>query len=219
MEEDFSKVTIQELEEKITRIYELEGKPDELFRLAIFMGQLEFAKHFYHNKDYSPQTRLHKGGSRSAEISSFGQALAQLLLLIRTRKLDFSKVFNYAVGHLMEEDWKDRKHSDELIGGIPVTGGKVMGKAYVITENNPLDRLPEGSILVIGHADSKISDHLNHAKAVVTDQGSSLCHMAIVARELGMPAVVGTGNATQHIRTGDMLSVDADEGTVTISGK
>ena len=54
--------------------------------------------------------------------------------------------------------------------------------------------------------------------AVVTDIGGSLSHAAIVARELGIPAVVGCGDATLRLKTGDRVHVDGGAGTVTLSG-
>jgi pyruvate,water dikinase len=54
--------------------------------------------------------------------------------------------------------------------------------------------------------------------AAVSDIGGIMSHAAIVSREYGLPAVVGTGNATSRIRTGDRVRVDGDHGTVTILG-
>ena len=54
------------------------------------------------------------------------------------------------------------------------------------------------------------------AAAVVTDVGAPLSHAAIVARELGIPAVVGCGDATMRLRTGDRLRVDGSRGTVEV---
>jgi pyruvate,water dikinase len=56
------------------------------------------------------------------------------------------------------------------------------------------------------------------AAAVVTDVGAPLSHAAIVARELGIPAVVGCGNATTRIKTGDRVRVDGGRGAVTVLG-
>jgi pyruvate,water dikinase len=52
--------------------------------------------------------------------------------------------------------------------------------------------------------------------AAVTDAGGVMCHAAIVAREYGLPAVLGAGSATKRIATGDRIRVDADNGTVTL---
>ena len=57
---------------------------------------------------------------------------------------------------------------------------------------------------------------ISSSSVMVTDIGGIMSHAAIVAREYGMPAVVGTGTATQRIKTGDRLRVDGNEGVVTI---
>ena len=85
----------------------------------------------------------------------------------------------------------------------------------MVSEGAPLENAPEGSIIVMEHADPEATLRLVTAKAVVTDQGGKLCHLAIMARERGLSAVVGTGNATSLIKTGDLIMVDADSGRVT----
>jgi len=55
-----------------------------------------------------------------------------------------------------------------------------------------------------------------HATGLVTDMGSILAHGSIVAREYGIPAVLGVGNGTQRIKSGDLIAVDGDAGTVEI---
>jgi pyruvate,water dikinase len=118
------------------------------------------------------------------------------------------------------EEYKARApqstQSKKEIRGMPAGRGKASGKAYVVSGKNPISRAPKGSVLVLEHADSQISHLISNFSAVVSDQGGRLCHLAIVAREEGIPAVVGTGNATSLIRTGDSLKVDADSGKVTV---
>ena len=57
------------------------------------------------------------------------------------------------------------------------------------------------------------------AAAVVTDEGGITCHAAVIARELNKPCIIGTKSATQIIKTGDVVEVDADNGIVTILEK
>jgi phosphohistidine swiveling domain-containing protein len=216
---DYGKMTVSELEREISEIIELEGRPELLYRLAVFMGQLDFAKHIYHDKKYSPHTRPYKGGDRSAEVTSFGQALVQLLLLIKTRGLDFDEVFSHGIEHLREGEWRQRSPGGSAIRGLPVSGGRVSGKAFVIQGSGRIEDAPEGSIAVMEHADSQISHHIRAFRAVVSDQGGRLSHLAVVAREAGIPAVIGTGNATSLIKTGDEIMVDADSGRVEIARK
>ena len=78
--------------------------------------------------------------------------------------------------------------------------------------------LEAGEILVTTVTNVGWTPLFPRAAAVVTDVGAPLSHAAIVARELGIPAVVGCGNATMRIRTGDRLRVDGARGTVEILG-
>jgi len=78
------------------------------------------------------------------------------------------------------------------------------------------DQLREGEILVTVLTDIAWTPLFLRAAAVVTDVGAPLSHAAIVARELGIPAVVGCGDATMRLRTGDRVRVDGGQGTVEI---
>ena len=179
------------------------------------MGQLEFAKFIYHDKKHNPITRYRNSKTKQAETIAFSQALVQLLLLMKVRNIDFPTTFSHAIEHMKDMDFAERKPANsEDIKGLPVSGGKVSGKAYVVSDDNPADKAPKDSIIVIEHAEPGIAELLLHTRAVVTDQGGRLCHMAILARENQFPAIVGTGNATRLLKTGDMVTMDADTGMV-----
>jgi pyruvate,water dikinase len=78
------------------------------------------------------------------------------------------------------------------------------------------DRLQPGEILVANTTNVGWTPLFPRAAAVVTDVGGSLSHAAIVARELGIPAVVGCGDATSRLKTGDLVLVDGKRGVVEI---
>ena len=71
-----------------------------------------------------------------------------------------------------------------------------------------------GTILVAPNTTPAWTQLFSHAVGVVTDMGSILAHASIVAREYGIPAVLGVGNGTTRIRHGQMLTIDGDAGTV-----
>jgi phosphohistidine swiveling domain-containing protein len=215
MTRDYSSMSITELEKEIAGILRTQHRQDDLFRLAVLVGQLDLAKFIYHDKEYQPDTRHVKGMPKSGETAAYGQALAQLLLLMKARRLDFERVFRYAIEHMKDDEYKARRAlNGNGISGYSVADGRVRGKAYVVSADSPLERAPEGSIIVMEHADSGTIECLSNARAVVTDQGGRLSHLAIMARERGMPAVIGTGNATSLIKTGETILVDADQGSV-----
>jgi len=109
-----------------------------------------------------------------------------------------------------------RKAASNLVTGSPGSAGKVEGVARVIFRPENGDQLQKGEILIAVQTDIAWTVLFPRAAAVVTDVGAPLSHAAIVARELGIPAVVGCGNATTLIKTGDRLKVDGGRGTVEI---
>jgi pyruvate,water dikinase len=116
------------------------------------------------------------------------------------------------------QEWlapSDGPHADTLVGA-PGSPGAAEGLARVILRADQLGELEDGEILVAPSLSPSWTTAFGTIAAVVLDTGGVMCHAAIVARECGLPAVVGTGSATKRIRTGDRLQVNADTGVVTI---
>lgn len=101
------------------------------------------------------------------------------------------------------------------ITGASGAPGQATGTARVVLDAAEAE-LGEGEILVCETTDPGWAPHIYLAAALVVDMGSAMSHGAIVARELGVPCVIGTADGTQRIRTGDQLAVDGSAGTVTI---
>jgi pyruvate, water dikinase len=104
---------------------------------------------------------------------------------------------------------------DEVVG-VAASAGVVEGIARVLHDVAEISDLREGEILVVPVTAPSWAPVFGKIKAAVSDIGGSMSHAAIVAREYGMPAVVGTGDATKRIRTGDRIRVDGDRGTVRV---
>lgn len=100
--------------------------------------------------------------------------------------------------------------------GFPASAGTVEGPARVIKTSEDLDKILDGEILVCPITSPSWAPVFHKIKAAVTDQGGMSCHAAIVAREYGLPCVVGTGYGTKIIKTGDKLKVDGAVGIVKI---
>nr|CTQ95848.1 Phosphoenolpyruvate synthase (EC 2.7.9.2) [Kibdelosporangium sp. MJ126-NF4] len=109
----------------------------------------------------------------------------------------------------------DVEPDDSAITGFPGVPGVVEGNARVVSTVDDAEALREGEILVTTVTNIGWTPLFPRAAAVVTDIGAPLSHAAIVARELGIPAVVGCGNATAVLATGDRIRVDGGGGTVT----
>lgn len=100
--------------------------------------------------------------------------------------------------------------------GFAGSPGVAEGPARVILSPDELDDLVEGEILVAPITSPSWTPVFARIKGAVSDIGGIMCHAAIVSREYGLPAVVGTGNATAVIRTGQRVRVDGNTGVVTI---
>jgi phosphohistidine swiveling domain-containing protein len=105
---------------------------------------------------------------------------------------------------------------DDTITGFPGAAGVVEGTARVLRSPEEAARLGEGEILVTTVTNIGWTPIFPRAAAVVTDVGAPVSHAAIVARELGIPAVVGCGNATMRVHSGDWVRVDGGNGTVEV---
>lgn len=105
---------------------------------------------------------------------------------------------------------------DLIIRGAPGSPGVIEGKARVMTDPELAEPLQSGEILVCRFTDPSWTPLLLLAAGAVIDIGGPASHGAIVARELGLPCVIGTGDGTHRVRTGDRLSVDGAAGVVRI---
>ena len=99
--------------------------------------------------------------------------------------------------------------------GVPGSPGIAEGRARVILRPDQLCELRQGEILVAPCTSTSWTPAFGTIVAAVLDSGGIMSHAAIVAREYGLPAVVGTGTGTKRIKTGDQLRVDADTGIVS----
>ncbi|MBE1609605.1 phosphohistidine swiveling domain-containing protein [Actinopolymorpha pittospori] len=104
----------------------------------------------------------------------------------------------------------------DTVTGFPGASGVVEGLVRVVSTPDQGDELRAGEILVTAVTNIGWTPLFPRAAAVVTDVGAPLSHAAIVARELGIPAVVGCGNATLRLHTGDRVRVDGEHGTVDV---
>ncbi|SQH76321.1 phosphoenolpyruvate synthase [Shewanella benthica] len=86
------------------------------------------------------------------------------------------------------------------------------GVAKVLTSIADMDQIKEGDVLVTDMTDPDWEPIMKRASAIITNRGGRTCHAAIIARELGVPAVVGCGDVTERIKTGQKITVSCSEG-------
>jgi pyruvate,water dikinase len=101
-----------------------------------------------------------------------------------------------------------------LLRGLGAAPGAGSGRARIISELAAADGLGQGDVLVTHMTAPDWVPLMRRSAAIVTDSGGMTCHAAIVSRELGIPCVVGTAEATTKLRDGELITVDATEGVV-----
>ncbi|MBI2777756.1 MAG: hypothetical protein HYX57_10920 [Chloroflexi bacterium] len=107
-----------------------------------------------------------------------------------------------------------RRSDDALVSGSPASAGRVTGLVRVIRGPAEFGELKAGEILVAPVTAPAWTPLFTLAAAVVTDVGSVAAHASVIAREYGIPAVVGCGDATSKLRTGMRVTVDGNAGNV-----
>lgn len=98
--------------------------------------------------------------------------------------------------------------------GLAAAPGRAVAPAWVLNQNANLTAVPAGTIVVASVVTPEQVIGLRHAAGLVTEQGGMTSHAAILARELGIPAIVGVSQITRLIQTGDSIAIDGDRGAI-----
>jgi pyruvate,water dikinase len=114
------------------------------------------------------------------------------------------------------KEWARHQDGGTEFNGAAASPGTVEGPARVVRSVSEIADVREGEILVCGSTSPAWAPIFSKIRATVTDVGGVMSHAAIVCREYGLPAVVGTGRASSEIRTGQMIRVDGTAGVVTL---
>jgi pyruvate,water dikinase len=108
----------------------------------------------------------------------------------------------------------------DLIGkikhGKAASAGAAMGRAVVITNDDDISRVKDGSVIISKTASSKLAMVLEKAIAIATENGSQAANSMVFARVYGIPAVVGIPGLTEIIKDGDFVRVDGTNGNIEI---
>lgn len=111
---------------------------------------------------------------------------------------------------------REKQKASSKLSGFAASPGEVTGTARLVLEPRDMTRVRQGDILIARATAPSYNGLLPLLSGIVTDRGGTLSHAAVVAREYGIPAVVGTGNATELIRDGVRVRVDGATGTVEV---
>ena len=117
---------------------------------------------------------------------------------------DFSKIKEYQ----LEKSQISNLKSQILVKGASVGNKIAIGKARIILDARNIHQFKAGEVLITDMTDPDWEPIMKIASAIITDKGGRTSHAAIVSRELGIPCIVGSENATQKIKTGQIITVD-----------
>ncbi|WP_193198112.1 phosphoenolpyruvate synthase [Nostoc sp. MG11] len=122
------------------------------------------------------------------------------------------------VGKAGEQGSSGAEEQTENTAPLPLVTGRAIGeaisqgKAHLILDVHRIDQFQAGEVLVTERTDPDWEPIMKRASAIVTNSGGRTCHAAIIARELGVPAIVGCGNATDILKTGQEVTISCAEG-------
>lgn len=111
---------------------------------------------------------------------------------------------------------EELKTNGDVISGLVAYPGKVKGKVKIIYTENDFDKVEDGDIIVSPMTTPTFISLMEKAAAIITDEGGTVCHAALIARELKKTCIVGTKTATQVLKDGMTIEVDGNTGKIKI---
>ncbi len=233
----------QELIERLKQLPDGDLKAKETIEkislIRNFIGYREYPKYGMINRYFVYKQSLLKEAKKLLrtdvihEIEDiFYLTLEELQEVIRTNKLDYQiinkrkdeyKLFEKLTpprvitsdGEIIAGAYKRENLPDKAIVGLPVSSGIIEGCARVILNMEDAD-LKDGDILVTTFTDPSWTPLFVSIKGLITEVGGLMTHGAVIAREYGIPAVVGVENATKVIKDGQRIRVNGTDGYIEI---
>jgi phosphoenolpyruvate synthase/pyruvate phosphate dikinase len=233
----------QELMERLKQLPDGEQKARETQRMINlvrnFIGYREYPKYSIVNRSFVYKQALLKEAERLVRANvlhekedSYYLTYEELREVVRTRKLDYQLISQrkdeYAFyekltpprvitsdGEIVAGAYKRENLPAKALAGLAVSSGVIEGQARVILHMEEAD-LEEGDILVTSFTDPSWTPLFVSIKGLVTEVGGLMTHGAVIAREYGLPAVIGVEHATRLIKDGQRIRVNGTEGYVEI---
>ncbi|WP_062239924.1 phosphoenolpyruvate synthase [Fictibacillus sp. FJAT-27399] len=233
----------QELLDRLMQLPDGQQKAEETKQkiriLRNFIGYREYPKYGMVNRYFVYKQALLKEAEQLVQANVIHEkediyylTFEELREAVRTNKLDdeiiskrkdeyklYEKLTPPRVitsdGEIIAGEYKRENIPAEAIAGLPVSSGVIEGRARVILNMEDAD-LEDGDILVTSFTDPSWTPLFVSIKGLVTEVGGLMTHGAVIAREYGLPAVVGVENATERIRDGQRIRVHGTEGYIEI---
>jgi phosphoenolpyruvate synthase/pyruvate phosphate dikinase len=233
----------QEILDRLKQLPDGEQKAEETKRtiglLRNFIGYREYPKYGIVNRYFVYKQALLKEAEQLVQADVIHEkediyylTFEELREVIRTNKLDYPiiskrkdeyKLYEKLTppriitsdGEIIVGEYKRENLPAAAIVGLPVSSGVIEGRARVILNMEEAD-LEDGDILVTAFTDPSWTPLFVSIKGLVTEVGGLMTHGAVIAREYGLPAVVGVDNATKLIKDGQRIRVHGTEGYVEI---
>ncbi len=157
--------------------------------------------------NYAVEIEEHYGKPMDIEWVYDGQTKELYIVQARPETVQAEKDENVIEDHKLKEE------SEVLLEGEAI-GSKIgSGKAHVLSSPKEIDQFEEGEVLVTDMTDPDWEPIMKKAGAIITNKGGRTSHAAIVSREIGVPAVIGTENATSKLKDGQSVTVDCSSST------
>ncbi len=120
------------------------------------------------------------------------------------------------LGKISGEDEAEQEEVERIIitKGLGASPGMASGQVKIIKDTDELDKIQKGNILVTVMTTPDMVPAMKRANGIITDEGGVTCHAAIVSRELGIPCVVGTGDATKILKENTVVTLDGNKGLI-----
>ncbi|MEK4538208.1 phosphoenolpyruvate synthase [Peribacillus sp. FSL K6-1552] len=233
----------QELLDRLKQLPDGEQKAKETKRMIDlirnFIGYREYPKYGMVNRYFVYKQALLKEAEQLVQAGVIHEkediyylTFEELHEVVRTNKLDYQiiskrkdeyKLYEKLTpprvitsdGEIIVGEYKRENLAAEAIVGLPVSSGVIEGRARVILKMEDAD-LEDGDILVTTFTDPSWTPLFVSIKGLVTEVGGLMTHGAVIAREYGLPAVVGVENATKLIKDGQRIRVNGTEGYIEI---
>nr|BAL54744.1 phosphoenolpyruvate synthase [uncultured beta proteobacterium] len=110
------------------------------------------------------------------------------------------------------EKYRLKQHGKALVQGRAIGQKVAVGKVRIVKDIGEIEKVQAGDVLVTDMTDPNWEPVMKRAAAIITNRGGRTCHAAIIARELGVPAIVGCGDATEVLKDGETVTVSCAEG-------